>query len=69
MTDQVKPLTKAEKTKMRKKWGITSHERKLLDEIRKENIEEDDTHYLDTPIEYREDADEMVIDEFNPDLD
>ena len=54
---------------MRKKWGITSHERKLLDEIRKENIEEDDTHYLDTPIDYREDADELVIDEFNPDMD
>ena len=53
-------LTEEEKQELRKKWGITPTEQDLLKRIRKVDIDDDDTHYLDTPVEYREDADELI---------
>ena len=53
-------LTDEEKRELRIKWGITPTEQDLLKRIRKTDIDDDDTHYLDTPVEYREDADELI---------
>lgn len=53
-------LTDEEKRELRIKWGITPTEQDLLERIRKNNEDDDDTHYLDTPVEYREDADELI---------
>ena len=53
-------LTEEEKQDLRKKWGITPTEQDLLKRIRKVDIDDDDTHYLDTPPNYRKDADEII---------
>ena len=51
-------LTEEEKRELRIKWGISPTEQDLLKRIREEDIDDDDTHYLDTPPNYRKDADE-----------
>jgi len=56
MTD----LTDEEKQELRKKWGITPAEQDLLEKIRNNTQDDDDSHYLDTPVEYRDDADELI---------
>tara|TARA_R110001592_G_scaffold224032_2_gene479586 strand:- start:26740 stop:26919 length:180 start_codon:yes stop_codon:yes gene_type:complete len=53
-------LTDEEKRELRIKWGISPAEQDLLERIRNNNEDDDETHYLDTPLNYREDADELI---------
>ena len=53
-------LTDEEKRELRKKWGISPTEQDLLKRIRKVDIADDDEHYLDTPLDYRKDADDLI---------
>lgn len=59
MTD----LTDEEKRELRIKWGITPAEQDLLEKIRNTEEDDDNSHYLDTPVEYRDDADELIDEE------
>lgn len=54
----MKEMSEDEKTALREKYGITPQEQAILEKVRKTNIDEDDTHYMDTPAEYRDDADD-----------